>query len=130
MSNSGLRRAGQQSQRRRIQNREQMRKLRESALFKIKETELFVPPVPKTSSFLYQCCQTCTPTSRVSLNVYVYIFFICIYCLTPKYLGRLAKNIHLFKSVSPSVYTSLFLDSTHTPQLSLLLRNCTRVAYK
>ncbi|XP_057339821.1 glycerol-3-phosphate acyltransferase 1, mitochondrial isoform X1 [Microplitis mediator] len=64
LSLDGLRRAGQQSQRRRIQNREQIRKLREGALFKIKETELFVPPVPKITSFLYQCCQTCTPTSR------------------------------------------------------------------
>ncbi|XP_074108146.1 glycerol-3-phosphate acyltransferase mino isoform X1 [Cotesia typhae] len=64
LSLDGLRRAGQQSQRRRIQSREQIRKLRENSLFKIKEAELFVPPVPKISLFIYQCCQTCTPTSR------------------------------------------------------------------
>ncbi|XP_034949912.1 glycerol-3-phosphate acyltransferase 1, mitochondrial isoform X2 [Chelonus insularis] len=64
LSLDGLRRAGLQSQRRRIQSREQTRRVRDRALFKIKETELFVPPVPKVTPFLYQCCQTCTPTSR------------------------------------------------------------------
>ncbi|KAK0165007.1 hypothetical protein PV328_003565 [Microctonus aethiopoides] len=64
LSLDGLRRAGQQTQRRRIQNREQGRRIRENALLKIKETELFVPPPKEMSSFILQCCQTCTPTSR------------------------------------------------------------------
>ncbi|KAL0110828.1 hypothetical protein PUN28_014047 [Cardiocondyla obscurior] len=63
----GLRRAGHQFQRRKIQDREQSRKIRESALYSIKETEPLAPLTNYRSSFLHYCCNTCTPTSRDSL---------------------------------------------------------------
>ncbi|XP_011341391.1 glycerol-3-phosphate acyltransferase 1, mitochondrial isoform X2 [Ooceraea biroi] len=63
----GLRRAGQHLQRKKIQDREQIRKTRESSLFKIKETEPLAPSFQQKTSFLRHCCSTCTPTSRDSL---------------------------------------------------------------
>ncbi|KAH0947161.1 hypothetical protein HN011_010481, partial [Eciton burchellii] len=62
-----LRRTGQHIQRRKIQDREQSRKIRESSLFEIKETEPLVPTIKQKSSFLRHCCGTCTPSSRDSL---------------------------------------------------------------
>ncbi|XP_043268130.1 glycerol-3-phosphate acyltransferase 1, mitochondrial isoform X2 [Venturia canescens] len=66
LSLDGLRRAGQQVQRKRIQSREQARKSRESSLYKIKESEIMAPTYTETTAFLYHCCNTCTPTSRGS----------------------------------------------------------------
>ncbi|KAF7993444.1 hypothetical protein HCN44_010039 [Aphidius gifuensis] len=66
LSLDGLRRAGLQSQRKRSQIREQARKVRESSLFKIKESELLLPPAVFTNSQFHRCCPTCTPTSRDS----------------------------------------------------------------
>ncbi|XP_020281615.1 glycerol-3-phosphate acyltransferase 1, mitochondrial isoform X2 [Pseudomyrmex gracilis] len=64
----GFRRGGHQLfQRRKIQDREQSRKLRERSLFKIKETEPLMPMIKQKSSFLQYCCNTCTPASRDSL---------------------------------------------------------------
>lgn len=63
---AGLRRAGQQFHRRKIQDREQSRKIRESSLYSIKETEPLAPLIKYSSSFLHYCCSTCTPASRVS----------------------------------------------------------------
>ncbi|XP_012220470.1 glycerol-3-phosphate acyltransferase 1, mitochondrial isoform X2 [Linepithema humile] len=59
-----LKRAGQQFHRRKIQDKEQSRKIRESSLFKIKETEPLAPAIKQKSSFLQYCCNTCTPASR------------------------------------------------------------------
>lgn len=68
LSFDGLRRAGQQYQKRRTQGREQARKIRDNNLYRIKESE----PLPPTSShqiipFLHQCCGQCTPSSKNSL---------------------------------------------------------------
>lgn len=63
---AGLRRAGLQFYRRRIQDREQSRKIRESALYSIKETEPLMPLTKHKSSFMHYCCSTCTPVSKVS----------------------------------------------------------------
>ncbi|XP_076240613.1 glycerol-3-phosphate acyltransferase mino isoform X2 [Calliopsis andreniformis] len=62
-----LRRAGQQLHRKKIQEREQARQIRESSLFKIKETEPLAPFIKEKPSFLYYCCRSCTPSSRDSL---------------------------------------------------------------
>ncbi|KOC63702.1 Glycerol-3-phosphate acyltransferase 1, mitochondrial [Habropoda laboriosa] len=62
-----LRRTGQQLYRKRIQNREQARKLRESSLYQIKENKPLQPLVPEKQSFLHYCCNSCTPSSRNSL---------------------------------------------------------------
>ncbi|KAL6262598.1 hypothetical protein P5V15_005392 [Pogonomyrmex californicus] len=62
-----LRRAGQQYHRRKIQDREQSRKIRYSSLFSIKETEPLVPLTRQRSPFLHYCCKTCTPASRDTL---------------------------------------------------------------
>ncbi|KYN23327.1 PREDICTED: glycerol-3-phosphate acyltransferase 1, mitochondrial isoform X2 [Trachymyrmex cornetzi] len=63
----GLRRAGLQLHRRKIQDREQSRKIRESSLYSIKETEPLMPSIKHKSSFLHYCCNTCTPASRDTL---------------------------------------------------------------
>ncbi|XP_071625554.1 glycerol-3-phosphate acyltransferase 1, mitochondrial isoform X6 [Temnothorax longispinosus] len=63
----GLRRAGQQFHRRKIQDREQSRKVRESSLYSIKETEPLAPLIKHRASFLHYCCRTCTPASRDTL---------------------------------------------------------------
>lgn len=63
---AGLRRAGLQLQRRKIQDREQSRKIRDNSLYSIKETEPLMPLIKHKSSFLHYCCNTCTPASRVS----------------------------------------------------------------
>ncbi|XP_029045930.1 glycerol-3-phosphate acyltransferase 1, mitochondrial isoform X1 [Osmia bicornis bicornis] len=62
-----LRRAGQQLHRKKIQDREQARKIRENSLYKIKETEPLAPLVKEKSSYLHYCCNNCTPSSRNSL---------------------------------------------------------------
>ncbi|XP_076301390.1 glycerol-3-phosphate acyltransferase mino isoform X2 [Lasioglossum baleicum] len=62
-----LRRTGLQLHRRKIQDREQSRKVRENSLFKIKETEPLIPLVKEKPSFLRYCCRSCTPSSRDSL---------------------------------------------------------------
>ncbi|XP_012153370.1 glycerol-3-phosphate acyltransferase mino isoform X4 [Megachile rotundata] len=62
-----LRRAGQQLHRKKIQDREQARKIRENSLFKIKETEPLAPLVKEKSSYLHFCCNNCTPSSKNSL---------------------------------------------------------------
>ncbi|XP_033208938.1 glycerol-3-phosphate acyltransferase 1, mitochondrial isoform X2 [Belonocnema kinseyi] len=67
LSLGGLRRAGQQMQRRRFQTKEQARKVREASLFKIKETEPIAAQIPRTTAFFYYCCSSCTPSSRDSL---------------------------------------------------------------
>lgn len=64
-----LRRTGQQLYRRKIQDREQTRKIRENSLFKIKETEPLAPFVKEKSSLLHYCCNSCTPSSRVSFRI-------------------------------------------------------------
>ncbi|XP_018313534.1 glycerol-3-phosphate acyltransferase 1, mitochondrial isoform X1 [Mycetomoellerius zeteki] len=63
----GLRRAGLQLQRRKIQDREQSRKIRDNSLYSIKETEPLMPLIKHKSSFLHYCCNTCTPASRDTL---------------------------------------------------------------
>ncbi|XP_043469028.1 glycerol-3-phosphate acyltransferase 1, mitochondrial isoform X1 [Leptopilina heterotoma] len=67
LSLGGLRRAGQQMQRRRFQNKEQARKVREASLFKIKESEPMAAEIPRTTPFFFYCCRSCTPSSRDSL---------------------------------------------------------------
>ncbi|CAL7938466.1 unnamed protein product [Xylocopa violacea] len=62
-----FRRADQQLYRKKAQDREQVRKIRENSLFKIKETEPLAPLVNEKSSFLHYCCRSCTPSSRNSL---------------------------------------------------------------
>ncbi|XP_076382724.1 glycerol-3-phosphate acyltransferase mino isoform X1 [Megalopta genalis] len=62
-----LRRTGLQLHRRKIQDREQARKVRENNLFKIKETEPLSALVKEKPSFLHYCCRSCTPASRDSL---------------------------------------------------------------
>lgn len=62
-----LRRTGQQFYKKKIQDREQAKKVRENSLFKIKETEPLVPVVKEKSPFLNYCCNNCTPSSRNSL---------------------------------------------------------------
>ncbi|XP_076164883.1 glycerol-3-phosphate acyltransferase mino isoform X2 [Ptiloglossa arizonensis] len=59
-----LRRTNHQLHRRRIQSREQARKIRENSLFKIKETEPLTVLVKEKPSFLHYCCSSCTPASR------------------------------------------------------------------
>lgn len=63
---TGLRRVGGHFHRKKIQDKEQSRKMRESSLFKIKETEPLTMTMKQKSSFLRHCCYTCTPSSRVS----------------------------------------------------------------
>lgn len=48
-----------------LQDKEQARKVRENSLFQIKETEPLVPTVTESSLFLHYCCSSCTPSSRV-----------------------------------------------------------------
>ncbi|XP_012280948.1 glycerol-3-phosphate acyltransferase 1, mitochondrial isoform X2 [Orussus abietinus] len=68
LSLDGLRRAGQQSQERQMQNRGQIRKLRESSLYKIKESEPQIAHLGHvSSSVLYNCCNRCTLSSKDSL---------------------------------------------------------------
>lgn len=62
-----LRRTGQQMYKKKLQDKEQARKVRESSLFQIKETEPLVPTVTESSLFLHYCCISCTPSSRNSL---------------------------------------------------------------
>ncbi|XP_076678138.1 glycerol-3-phosphate acyltransferase mino [Andrena cerasifolii] len=62
-----IRRTGQQFHRKRVQDREQARKIRENSLYKIKETEPLAPFVKEKTSFLHYCCTSCTPSSRDSL---------------------------------------------------------------
>ncbi|KZC05904.1 PREDICTED: glycerol-3-phosphate acyltransferase 1, mitochondrial isoform X2 [Dufourea novaeangliae] len=62
-----LRRTGQQLHRKKIQDRELARKIRDSSLFKIKESEPLAPLIKEKPSFLHPCCNTCTPCSRNSL---------------------------------------------------------------
>lgn len=62
---SGLRRAGQQVQRKRLQNRESARKIRENALFNIKESEPLSTLKSNCTPFLHFCCSSCTPASKV-----------------------------------------------------------------
>ncbi|XP_043265956.1 glycerol-3-phosphate acyltransferase 1, mitochondrial isoform X1 [Colletes gigas] len=62
-----LRRTGQQLHRKKIQDREQAKRIRESSLFKIKETEPLAAFVKEKPSFLHYCCSTCTPSSKNSL---------------------------------------------------------------
>lgn len=62
-----IRRASLQLHRRKIQDREQVRKIRESSLFRIKETEPLAALVKEKPSFLRHCCRSCTPSSRESL---------------------------------------------------------------
>lgn len=63
-----LRRAGLSIQKRAIRTKEQARGVRNNALFKIKESEVSVPDPYRNSSFIYYCCRSCTPSSRVSLG--------------------------------------------------------------
>nr|XP_033203282.1 glycerol-3-phosphate acyltransferase 1, mitochondrial isoform X2 [Bombus vancouverensis nearcticus] len=62
-----LRRTGQQMHKKKLQDKEQARKVRESSLFQIKETEPLIPTVTESSLFLHYCCNSCTPSSRNSL---------------------------------------------------------------
>ncbi|XP_063988733.1 glycerol-3-phosphate acyltransferase 1, mitochondrial isoform X2 [Diachasmimorpha longicaudata] len=66
LSLDGLRRVGTQSQRKRLQIREQARKIRANSLIKIKETELLVPAPSNAPTISFKCCTTCTPGSRDS----------------------------------------------------------------
>lgn len=63
----GLRQAAQNFRRSRIQEKEEWRKLRDSSLYKIKESEPLPPRTKQKVSFLQYCCNSCTPTSRDSL---------------------------------------------------------------
>ncbi|XP_050448992.1 glycerol-3-phosphate acyltransferase 1, mitochondrial isoform X2 [Cataglyphis hispanica] len=63
----GLRQAGQNFRRNKIQEKEDWRKLRDFSLFKIKESEPLPPRTRQKLSFLQQCCNSCTPASRESL---------------------------------------------------------------
>ncbi|XP_011863959.1 PREDICTED: glycerol-3-phosphate acyltransferase 1, mitochondrial isoform X3 [Vollenhovia emeryi] len=63
----GLRRAGLQLHRKKAHDREQSRKIRESSLYSIKETEPMAPSIKHKSPFLHYCCNTCTPASRDTL---------------------------------------------------------------
>ncbi|XP_012537391.1 glycerol-3-phosphate acyltransferase 1, mitochondrial isoform X2 [Monomorium pharaonis] len=63
----GLRRAGLQVHRRKIQDREVSRKIRDQSLYSIKETEPLAPMIRHKSTFLHYCCNTCTPASRDTL---------------------------------------------------------------
>ncbi|XP_070155729.1 glycerol-3-phosphate acyltransferase 1, mitochondrial isoform X1 [Polyergus mexicanus] len=63
----GLRQAGHNSRRYKIQEREDWRKLRDFSLYKIKESEPLLPRTRQKLSFLQQCCNKCTPASRESL---------------------------------------------------------------
>lgn len=62
-----LRRTGQQLHKKKIQERERARKIRENSLFKIKEAEPIAPFLKEKPSFLRQCCRSCTPSSRDTL---------------------------------------------------------------
>ncbi|XP_043682974.1 glycerol-3-phosphate acyltransferase 1, mitochondrial isoform X2 [Vespula pensylvanica] len=62
-----LRRAGQQYQRKKFHDREQARRIRESSLYRIKESEPLIPLFAPKTSFLHYCCRSCTPSSRDSL---------------------------------------------------------------
>ncbi|XP_050594328.1 glycerol-3-phosphate acyltransferase 1, mitochondrial isoform X3 [Bombus affinis] len=66
-STKELRRTGQQMYKKKLQDKEQARKVRESSLFQIKETEPLIPTVTESSLFLHYCCNSCTPSSRNSL---------------------------------------------------------------
>ncbi|GAB1860008.1 Glycerol-3-phosphate acyltransferase, mitochondrial [Camponotus japonicus] len=63
----GLRQAAQNFRRSRIQEREDWRKLRDSSLYRIKESEPVPPQTRQKFSFLQYCCNSCTPASRDSL---------------------------------------------------------------
>ncbi|XP_011159717.1 glycerol-3-phosphate acyltransferase 1, mitochondrial isoform X2 [Solenopsis invicta] len=63
----GLRRAGLQTHRRKFQERETSRKVRDNSLYSIKETEPLTPSIRHKPSFMNYCCSTCTPASRDTL---------------------------------------------------------------
>ncbi|XP_015514001.1 glycerol-3-phosphate acyltransferase 1, mitochondrial isoform X2 [Neodiprion pinetum] len=68
LSYDGLRRAGQQYQKRKTQSREQARKVRDNNLYRIKESEPVAPtPPPKIVPFLNRCCGQCNPSSTNTL---------------------------------------------------------------
>ncbi|CAK9807765.1 Glycerol-3-phosphate acyltransferase 1, mitochondrial [Anthophora quadrimaculata] len=62
-----LRQTGQQLYRKRIQNKEYARKIRETSLYQIKENKPLPPLIPDKQSFLHYCCNICTPSSKNSL---------------------------------------------------------------
>ncbi|KAK1125192.1 hypothetical protein K0M31_006532 [Melipona bicolor] len=62
-----LRRFGQQMYKKRMQQKEEARKVREFCLFEIKESEPFTPTIKEKSLLLHYCCKSCTPSSRNSL---------------------------------------------------------------
>ncbi|XP_032686586.1 glycerol-3-phosphate acyltransferase 1, mitochondrial isoform X2 [Odontomachus brunneus] len=64
----GLRRAGEHFQRRKIQEKEEMRKFRESSLFDIKENAFSMTLIGR-SPFSRRCCYNCTPVSRKSISL-------------------------------------------------------------
>ncbi|KAJ8684307.1 hypothetical protein QAD02_020099 [Eretmocerus hayati] len=64
---SELRRLGQTRQKRPLQNKETARAIRDSSLFRIKESEISISDPVKASSFLHYCCGSCTPSSKDNL---------------------------------------------------------------
>lgn len=80
---TGLRQAGQNSRRYKIQEREDWRKLRDFSLYKIKESEPLPPRTRQKLSFLQQCCNKCTPASRVSF---------CTRDLSPSFISTSHAN--------------------------------------
>ncbi|XP_053977074.1 glycerol-3-phosphate acyltransferase 1, mitochondrial isoform X1 [Hylaeus volcanicus] len=50
-----------------IQDREHLKKIRESSLFQIKETEPLTACIKEKPPFLQYCCNVCTPSSKDSL---------------------------------------------------------------
>ncbi|XP_015112910.1 glycerol-3-phosphate acyltransferase 1, mitochondrial isoform X3 [Diachasma alloeum] len=96
LSLDGLRRAGTQSQRKRLQIREQARKIRANSLIKIKETELLVPTISRTTTISYQCCTTCTPGSRDSFA-----------SIAAKQLQSSGRNM-LLVDPGPSLFSKIF----------------------
>lgn len=76
---TGLRQAAQNFRRSKIQEREDWRKLRDSSLYRIKESEPIPPQTRQKLSFLQYCCNSCTPASRVRFctpNAYLTLPFI------------------------------------------------------
>ncbi|XP_066581402.1 glycerol-3-phosphate acyltransferase 1, mitochondrial isoform X2 [Prorops nasuta] len=98
----GLRRVGQQIQRRKIQNREVARKIRESSLYKIKESEPILPPFTGKVSFLHYCCKSCTPASRDSL----------VNTVTKQYKSTYGLNI-LLVNAGTTLFSKVFYHLSH-----------------
>uniref|UniRef100_A0A0C9RZT5 Gpam_0 protein n=2 Tax=Fopius arisanus TaxID=64838 RepID=A0A0C9RZT5_9HYME len=98
LSLDGLRRAGTQNQRKRLQIREQARKIRSNSLVKIKETELLIPTISKTTTIAYQCCTTCTLGSRDSFA-----------SIATKQLQSSGRNMLLIDP-GPSLFSKIFND--------------------